>query len=1769
MFKRITNNFLHTFLTMSLVIGTQAGRADDTEIYFSSGSSSSSSSTAIRPNVLFILDTSGSMGNTLSGDPDNRSRIVVLREAMAEIINTIQNVNLGLMRFTKHEGGPVLFPITYIDETVDNVVSEVSGTEFTYETTAAEDAEEDILIGSPTLGTVTTNNASGLILSKTAFVPATTILVGGSDTTITLQVEHDDDDAEEETDDNSNNMSDNGWGLDDDQLEVDPDSMIGLRFLFTASTGTLDDCTGIADARLRMRAERTDAGSLRALIYGQDSDTTTRFSETHQGLSSRPDTSAEVEWNVPSMNSNQYIDTDDGSLNTTTELKDVIEEVVMRNCSTEGASDGTWDGNSIVLFLEHISDSGCCSRDRNWRSHDDSNNSAPRLHITTSVAGTPTPVAAIPATERLIALRFSDIDIPQGTDVTSASLSFTPTVDATGSNTWRIYGEDVDNSTAFSTTTSHLSGRKTANSTSAYAEWTVPNWVEDDEISTTDTNSSQTLEDVLQEIVNRPNWCGGNDITLFIEAQSDNALRYATSLESGTGATLNYGYETSVTQGCSNDTTNKQLEVSQDDAQQDGTNALADVNENSIPIAIQTSGFRFSDMAIPNSATIISASIEFTSALAVTGSTNVTIKGETPTDGDADEFLYALDNISDRLSSATGNSATWSLPAALSNNQTFSTPELKDIVQEIVNETNWASGNSMAFILQPNSTGTHFVWARDGSASKSPKLSIEYETTGLNITKTAREAMIELVEALPNSDATPILDVLYEAAHYWRGESVEFGKSRESSSSATLSHPGSYCSFTATPGVYDCNGATLDSSTNEFGIDLETGCDYETEWNTNACNGSFIKGSPDYISPFDTASTCQANYQIFLTDGEVYDSDNESATEIKSEYTTTCLANNSTFKNDGEDDLTYNTAAVRHTELCAVDLVNYLNTVDQIADTILDNDQTVQTSTVAFDLSGSSAQLMRDIANKGGGEFYAASSATGLATIFQSFLESVRDVPTSFVAPSLATNAFNRLLSRDEVYFGLFTPELDKRWNGNIKKYNICVDTDDFGGCSLGEIIDADANSAIDATTLRFDDEARSVWTASGTDDGGETTVGGAGAEITTFNGTDGMTIFTEIGGNSAGGTLITAGTSLDTAGYVYEETSATSDNWAADDLQAVRALVCNPAPPSPVSLAHADSPDCEARMKWLLGQKILTDPESDINTSQRWTVTDVLHSSPVVITYGGADTSTPADNIIDIFYDKLIYGTNDGALHMINGSDGTEDWRFIPNELMTQQRDMYDNPEGEHLYGMDVTPTVLVVDHNSNGIIERPDSDGNNDVIYAYVAMRRGGNNIYALDLSAEMGSATTSVPPKYLWKIEGGTGDFSRLGQTWSKPVQSTITTTTGNLEVLIFGGGYDDRLDNEADFGTEATSGDNKGNSIYIVNALTGAKVLSIAGNSTAGTDADIEVANMKFSIPSRISVLDTNGDGLDDRLYVGDTAGQVWRVDLGNDVLATGGVTAAATCQSDTTCNQTIIGRLASVSDTTDVEDERRFFEPPSVVQVLDTEFAQGIGGEYDYVLIGSGYRAHPLNEDVEDRFYAFRDVHINGMTAQTGLNLAADYPKLVAAGTEGSPIGHTVANELIDVTNQTLEDAETAMIDVDNSLGWYYDFNLGNTILGVLSEPGEKVLSAPISVAGTVFFTTYLPTENNTSADVCVGAQIGSGKAYNFDILSTKASVDWDGDGDVDVADRGLSLGGGIPSDVVPVFTKEGVVGIVGIEGGATQLGTLSGLPRFRTYWYEE
>ena len=46
------------------------------------------------------------------------------------------------------------------------------------------------------------------------------------------------------------------------------------------------------------------------------------------------------------------------------------------------------------------------------------------------------------------------------------------------------------------------------------------------------------------------------------------------------------------------------------------------------------------------------------------------------------------------------------------------------------------------------------------------------------------------------------------------------------------------------------------------------------------------------------------------------------------------------------------------------------------------------------------------------------------------------------------------------------------------------------------------------------------------------------------------------------------------------------------------------------------------------------------------------------------------------------------------------------------------------------------------------------------------------------------------------------------------------------------------------------------------------------------------------------------------------------------------------------------------------------------------------------------------------------------------------------------------------------------------------------------------------------------------------------------------------------------IGSGIPSDVIPVFTEQGVIGIVQSDGVPTSLGQLSATTPERAYWNE-
>jgi type IV pilus assembly protein PilY1 len=1670
---------IYTFTFFLVTLSSGISRADDTEIYFTN--TNNASVAAIRPNVLLILDSSGSMGWTSGTFPD--TRMEVMREAMLEIINNMEDVNVGLMRFQYVDGGSVLFPITYIDDPAANVSSEPDDANPTVNytiTSGDNDAEQ---------------NGTTVSLSEPSLeIPSTEAIATAG--TVTRQISASFDDAVEY------------FGT----MYLNLNNYLGTN-LFNAVRFTdinIPQGATIDDARLTfIYRNRSSTSAPDSTISAEDVDDSQAFSISNFDITTRSRTTSTITWNAAA---NPAFGDTEQSPDFSSEVKKIIDRT-------------GWEAGNALSIITHSASSGF----HRYESYENDPTKAPILSIDYSG------VTAVAATDQRVALRYPTVDIPKGATITSAKLTFTSRSNsATDGAAWLIRAENTDTSAALAASANNLSGRTP---TTAQVAWTVP-------VMTSNTGYTSCasgtcvgdLKTVVQEVVDRDGWCGGNAMSFLID-KSVAGTRKIHSFESDStlSPTLEITYDAS-TGGCYRKTETAQVSANYDDAEE-LSNGTMDRTDGDLDLSEKKVGIRFLGIDVPKGSTILSAFLEVYADGASTENPNPTV---TITGDDVDnsaQFSSTTNDITDR--SDTTASVNWALGDFITDNEVQTSPDIETIVKEIVDRTGWASGNAMSFIFNDDRR-TRAIESYDGDPNQAARLTITYEsnTPAAVSQTTVRERLIELVNQIPTSGGTPIVETLYEAAHYWRGESIVYGDERDGVSSTRLSHPGSYCSAAGA-----CNGATVNGTspvTDSFGVFTPTGCP-TSNLNDSDCVNRTIEGSPIYISPFNTSLTCQNNYQVLLTDG---DANNSSiASTIKSEFGISSCA---TTRSDG--------TSVPSGEECGVELTKFMFENDQ--NTTLDNDQVVTTYTIGFNTTGlaGAKQFLEDVADDANGSFFEATSAADLVSVFDTILSDVKSDPTSFVAPSLATNAFNRLLSRDEVYFGLFTPSYDQSWPGNVKKYNICVSS---GGededilttsdnCTLGAILDDDKIDAIDSTTNKFKDTATSIW--SDVVDGRATQKGGAGGEIVDYTT---RIIYTDQ--NASG--IASNGDSLalaDNPGFQFDED--TWDDTGTGGLDLVRALVC----PTPSTTAASD---CEDRMLWMLGKIFDADADTDTSATTRWSDNDVLHSSPAVITYGGTDddndgTSGEAedsDGVTDFFFDRLVVGTNDGGLRFINGTTGKEEWEFMPMEVLDRQPSLFTNAESDHIYGLDVTPAIRVIDVDADGFIEPADGD----LVHVYIGMRRGGDFIYALDVTptSTLANNTTAIPPKFLWRISSATTGFGRLGQTWSPPRIATISLTGGNSkDVLIFGGGYDsdlDSLDNggagpDRNFGLEGGA-PNMGNAIYIVDPDDGSLVLSIshaadAGNGIAsGSGADIEVPNMFYSITSRITILDTDGDGLDDRLYFGDKAGQVWRVDLGEDVALSGGSPEG----------ETVVGRLANISTAGTLADERRFFEPPAVVQVKDTIFSDAANGEFDYVLIGSGNRADPLDKDVNNRFYAFRDKFIDAMPDTDGSpdNLAdSSYPQ------SGGPI--TTAN-MIDITSTVLDSTDTTHV---SSLGWYFDFDASGS-------DGEKVLSAPTAVAGGVFFTTYLPEASST--DLC-SANIGGGNAYNFNILTTKAALDWDEDGTLeDTADRKTSLGGGIPSDVVPIFTKEGVVAIVGIEGGAAQLGQLTGLPRYRTYWYEE
>ena len=136
------------FFGLWLCIGASA-MGDDLDIYLGTADSA----VTYKPNVMFIMDTSGSMTNK---DGTSSSRMLRVKDALKTALNSATNLNAGLMRFS-NVGGPVLYPVRDIDSyvTPEIIRSTADSGSDAYETGLITNTDSEDLILSQGTNTVT------------------------------------------------------------------------------------------------------------------------------------------------------------------------------------------------------------------------------------------------------------------------------------------------------------------------------------------------------------------------------------------------------------------------------------------------------------------------------------------------------------------------------------------------------------------------------------------------------------------------------------------------------------------------------------------------------------------------------------------------------------------------------------------------------------------------------------------------------------------------------------------------------------------------------------------------------------------------------------------------------------------------------------------------------------------------------------------------------------------------------------------------------------------------------------------------------------------------------------------------------------------------------------------------------------------------------------------------------------------------------------------------------------------------------------------------------------------------------------------------------------------------------------------------------------------------------------------------------------------------------------------------------------------------------
>ncbi|MEE9423733.1 MAG: right-handed parallel beta-helix repeat-containing protein [Methylococcales bacterium] len=656
------------------------------------------------------------MGHVETDDASNPNQAPVVNAGQDQTIVFQDNVNLNAT--VTDDGLPTPPSLTF------NWTQESGPDDANIFSPTAEDTE----ISFPAEGTyvfrLTVNDST---LSAFDEVTVNVTSDGGSATTLWIPIAAGSDDAEEKA---AGNVITGSGDL--DLVASGGNQTVGMRF----NGLVIPQGVTIVNAYIQFTAANARSTVTSLILTGEAVDNATTFLKVNNNISTRPATTENVPWSpVPWATAG-----DAGLDQRTPNLASIVQEIVNRP--------GWTSNNSLAIIVTGTGKREAVSFEANT-------SAAAVLHIefATTVADNQSPTASIIAPTDGSNITIGDnitftatATDPEDGDVT-ASLnwdsnldgvigtggSFSTTVLSEGTHTITATATDSESSTdsdIISITVTVVGSTPPAASITAPTDGS--GFTVGDNISFTGTGTDPEDGDVTASL----SWNSGLDgaigtggsFSTTLSEGTHTITATATDSDSLTGSVTLTVTVTVLPPGGGTTTLSIPINSGSDDAEEKPAGNVI-IGSGDLDFVAsggnQTVGMRFNGLVIPQGATIVNAYIQLTAANTRSTLTSLTLEGEAV--DNANTFVNTISgNISNRprtTANIAWSPAPWAAVGDAGVDQR--TPNLASIVQEIVNQSNWISGNSLVIIA--TGSGKREARSFEANASTAAVLHLEFQ----------------------------------------------------------------------------------------------------------------------------------------------------------------------------------------------------------------------------------------------------------------------------------------------------------------------------------------------------------------------------------------------------------------------------------------------------------------------------------------------------------------------------------------------------------------------------------------------------------------------------------------------------------------------------------------------------------------------------------------------------------------------------------------------------------------------------------------------------------------------------------------------------------------------------------------------------------------------------------------------------------------------------------------------------------------------------------